>query len=68
MDLDIELQASYNFLENVMYLPSYILDGWVFNDQRPLILNIPTISYILGHEIFHGFDSRGHKYDLEGLF
>ena len=67
-DLDIEPNAMYVALENKMYLPSYTLDGWVFNDLRPLILNIPSISFLLGHEIFHGFDSTGHQYDHEGLF
>ena len=63
----IGVNAMYVTVENKMYLPSYTLDGWVFNDLRPMILNIPSMSFILGHEMFHGFDSMGHKYDHEGL-
>ena len=66
-DTPIEQNAFYAAWENKIFLPSYVLDGWTFNDLRPMILNIPSISYVLGHEMFHGFDSQGHKYDHKGL-
>ena len=67
MDLPIEPNAFYSNTENKIYLPSFTLDGWNFDHLRPMILNIPSISYILGHEMFHGFDSQGHQYDHTGL-
>ena len=60
--------AYYQILENKIYIPSFVLDGWIFNPQRPNILNIPPMCFLLAHEIFHGFDSDGHKYNQEGLY
>ena len=68
MPPEITLNAFYCKEENKMFIPSFILDGWIFNALRPTILNIPTIGFVLGHEIFHGFDSAGHEYDAEGLY
>ena len=65
--LGITANAAYMKMENKIFLPSFALDGWIFNAQRPTILNIPSLCFLLGHEIFHGFDSEGHKYDNEGL-
>ena len=62
------VNAYYQILENKVYFPSFILDGWVFNALRPDILNIPSMCWLLAHEIFHGFDSEGHKYSYEGLY
>ena len=62
------VNAYYQILENKFYLPSFILDGWIFNDLRPKILNIPTMSFLMAHELFHGFDSEGHEYDHKGWY
>ena len=67
LDLPLETNAFYAAWENKIYLPSFVLHSWTFNDLRPMILNIPSISYVLGHEMFHGFDSEGHQYDHKGL-
>ena len=63
----ITANAAYLPMENKIYLPSFSLDGWIFNAQRPTILNIPSLCFLLGHEIFHGFDAEGHNFDHEGL-
>ena len=64
----IMANAFYQHLENKIYLPSYTLDGWVFNSLRPQMLNIPSMCFLLAHEIFHGFDADGHNYNHEGLY
>ena len=62
------VEAYYIPSENKVYLPSFILDGWIFSPQRPNILNIPPMCYLLAHEIFHAFDSDGHNYNQEGMY
>ena len=65
--LGITANAAHQRLENKNHIPSFALDGWIFNAERPTILNIPAMSFLVAHEIFHGFDSKGHKYDHEGI-
>ena len=65
--LGITANAAHQHLENKNHIPSFALDGWIFNAERPTILNIPAMSFLVAHEIFHGFDSEGHKYDHEGI-
>ena len=66
--IGIKPNAAYDYLENKVYVPSWAMDGWIFNDLRPKILNIPTMSFLMAHEIFHGFDSEGHEYDHKGWY
>ena len=51
---------------NLFYIPAGILHTYLFNPDAPQYLNYAAIAGIIGHEITHGFDSGGHKYDEEG--
>ena len=59
--------AFYNLQVNQMFTPYSALDGWWFDNERPQILNIATLSSPVAHEITHGFDSVGSFFDHEGL-
>lgn len=42
------------------------MQGVYFNQDRPNYMNYGGIGFIIGHEITHGFDDDGRKYDVEG--
>lgn len=37
-----------------------------FQADRPQYINYGTIGTMIGHEITHGFDNQGRKYDKDG--
>jgi len=47
-------------------VPAAILQSSAFNSNRPAYMNYPALGQILGHEIIHGFDEQGSKYDKYG--
>ena len=66
-DSGITPSAQYKYLENKAYISSFFLDGWIFDARRPNILNIPSMCFIMAHELFHGLDSNLMNYDHKGL-
>ena len=61
-----EVNAFYDPEKNGMIIPVQSLGGWMFDADRPVPLNIATLSLFAHHEITHGFDSQGSKYDFKG--
>ena len=51
--------------QNRIFITLQSLGGWMFDADRPLPLNIATLS-LIHHEITHGFDRTGSKYDHKG--
>ncbi|XP_071749987.1 neprilysin-2 [Lepeophtheirus salmonis] len=60
------VNAFYSGLNNALVLPAAILQGLVFSADRPNYLNLGAIGWIIGHEITHGFDNKGQKFDKDG--
>ena len=58
--------AFYSPPENSIQFPAGILQGVFFSSKRPSYLNYGAIGGVIGHEITHGFDDQGRKFDKEG--
>ncbi|MGH8462153.1 MAG: M13 family metallopeptidase [Stenotrophobium sp.] len=60
------VNAYYNPLMNEIVFPAAILQAPVFDMQADDAANYGAIGAIIGHEIGHGFDDQGSKYDGDG--
>lgn len=58
--------AYYNPLLNEIVFPAGILQPPAFNVDAVDAVNYGAIGVVIGHEISHGFDDYGAKYDAEG--
>ncbi|KAF2902015.1 hypothetical protein ILUMI_04166 [Ignelater luminosus] len=62
----ISINAAYSPSSNAIDLPAGILQGVFFESDRPSYINYGGIGYVVGHEIVHGFDDQGRKFDKNG--
>ena len=60
------VNASYNSSNNEITFPAGILQPPFFNFQADDAINYGGMGAVIGHEISHGFDDQGSKYDAEG--
>lgn len=60
------VNAYYNPVWNEIVFPAAILQFPFFDSQRDAALNYGGIGAVIGHEIGHGFDDQGSKYDADG--
>ena len=60
------VNAAYEPSQNSITFPAAILQGVFFDASRPKYLNYGAIGHVIGHEVSHGFDDQGAKYDHEG--
>ena len=60
------VNASYNPLQNRINFPAGILQPPFFNHSFPAALNYGAIGAVIGHELTHGFDDEGRKFDPQG--
>ncbi|MCY6368859.1 M13 family metallopeptidase [Actinobacillus pleuropneumoniae] len=60
------VNASYSPLMNRIVFPAGILQAPLYNQQADPAVNFGAIGAIIGHEITHGFDDSGSKFDGEG--
>ena len=60
------VNASYNPTKNQMTFPAGILQPPVFHRDQPMAMNFGAIGMVMGHELSHGFDDSGRKYDGTG--
>ncbi|KAF5287390.1 hypothetical protein FQA39_LY15928 [Lamprigera yunnana] len=56
----------YESSRNVLNIPSGILQGNFFSNDRPQCLNYGALGYLLGHELAHSIDSTGRHFDKDG--
>ncbi|WP_068546624.1 M13 family metallopeptidase [Thalassotalea crassostreae] len=60
------VNAYYNPLVNEIVFPAAILQPPFFNMEADDAVNYGGIGAVIGHEMGHGFDDQGSKYDHEG--
>ena len=60
------VNAYYNPLENNINFPAGILQPPFFNNQKDAAVNYGAIGSVVGHELTHGFDDQGRKFDGQG--
>jgi putative endopeptidase len=60
------VNASYNPLQNNITFPAGILQPPFFDNQADDAMNYGAIGAAIGHELTHGFDDEGAKFDPDG--
>ena len=58
--------ASYNTLTNQITFPAGILQKPLFDPSYDAPVNYGRIGSAIGHELGHGFDDQGRRFDREG--
>ncbi|GFQ89938.1 neprilysin-1 [Trichonephila clavata] len=60
------VNAYYEATGNAVIFPVGILRTPIFTPDRPKYLNYGMLGVVIGHEITHGFDNSGRKFDKVG--
>ena len=60
------VNASYSSINNDITFPAGILQPPFFNPAADDAINYGAIGGVIGHEISHGFDDSGSRYDAAG--
>lgn len=60
------VNAYYNPLANQMAFPAGILQSPFFGAERGVAANLGAIGMVVGHELTHGFDDQGARFDGHG--
>jgi putative endopeptidase len=60
------VNAYYSPLLNEIVFPAGILQPPFFNAEADDAINYGSIGGVIGHEITHGFDDQGSRFDAEG--
>ncbi|MBK7934450.1 MAG: M13 family metallopeptidase [Acidobacteria bacterium] len=60
------VNASYNSVNNDITFPAGILQPPFFNFNADDAINYGAIGGVIGHEITHGFDDSGSRFDADG--
>jgi len=60
------VNAYYNPPYNEMVFPAGILQQPFFSADYPMTMNFGGIGMVMGHELTHGFDDQGRKFDGHG--
>jgi putative endopeptidase len=62
------VNAGYNPTNNDITFPAGILQPPFFSEQYDDALNYGAMGAVIGHEITHGFDDEGSRFDAQGNF
>ncbi|MEP6924332.1 MAG: M13 family metallopeptidase [Pyrinomonadaceae bacterium] len=62
------VNAYYSPISNEIVFPAGILQPPFFNANADDAINYGAIGAVIGHEITHGFDDQGSKFDASGNF
>jgi putative endopeptidase len=60
------VNAYFNPLQNEIVFPAGILQPPFFDVNQDDAVNYGAIGAVIGHEITHGYDDQGRRYDAEG--
>jgi len=60
------VNAYYNPLNNEIVFPAAILQPPFYNYKADAAVNFGGIGAVIGHEISHGFDDQGARFDADG--
>jgi putative endopeptidase len=60
------VNAYYSPLRNEIVFPAGILQAPFFSSEADAAVNYGGIGGVIGHEITHGFDDQGSRFDAEG--
>jgi len=60
------VNAYFHQLKNMVVFPAAILQPPFFDPFADMAVNFGGIGAVIGHEIIHGFDDAGRKYDANG--
>lgn len=60
------INAYYSPSKNNINIPCGILQPPFFDPAAPAAANYGAIGFVIGHEITHGFDDQGAKFDAHG--
>jgi endothelin-converting enzyme/putative endopeptidase len=60
------VNAYYNATINEMVFPAGILQPPFFSKEFPSAMNYGAMGMVMGHELTHGFDDSGRKFDADG--
>ena len=60
------VNAYYNPTRNEIVFPAAILQPPFFNPKADDAINYGAMGVVIGHEISHGFDDQGRKFDADG--
>ncbi len=61
-----EVNAYYDPSMNEMVFPAGILQPPFYSARYPSSINMGAIGMVMGHELTHGFDDEGRKFDAAG--
>ncbi|HEY4182399.1 MAG TPA: M13 family metallopeptidase [Kofleriaceae bacterium] len=61
-----DINAYYDPTMNLTALPAGILQAPYFGADRSVAANFGGIGAVVGHELTHGFDDQGAKFDADG--
>src|SRR6266567_94928 len=61
------INAYYNPLANQITFPAAILQPPFFDPNADAAANYGAIGAVIGHEMGHGFDNQGRKFDPKGM-
>jgi len=62
------VNAYYNATQNEIVFPAGILQPPFFDPKADDALNFGGIVAVIGHEMIHGYDDQGSKFDAQGNF
>ncbi len=62
------VNAYYSPLSNEICFPAGILQAPYFNPDADAAENYGAIGVVIGHEMTHGFDDQGSRFDKDGNF
>ena len=64
--LPVVINAGYDSLFNGFEVPAAFLQPAAYDPDMDVAVNFCRVGAVLGHEITHGFDSGGRRYDADG--